>query len=310
MTSSAGMQRASATHPYSVDDVAELPGTLQPVATAALPSDARVGFIFVVPPGAYGKGLFGLRRVPEQALLFTYDGVLHVQAADAKGGTPTATYFAVDRLLYLRSDLLLLYGRLELAGLVEGAPARAVVEYNTVAWERLQPSLQRLVRLATGQTLSANDRRAVYWESQLDRLSFKFANGVRYYAVLPGDTLQGIAYQLPMWAPHLYFLRREITPQTALVLTERCVVIMEEDPAITRRNAKYGWMFTYIPRRAVSQMHMAPLLPGQELTIGMACGAATAERKLVLTDETAGAWTRLWAAHAEPQTRQPQPMGV
>lgn len=306
------LQRTSSTFPYQVERVADLPESLVPPASAALPNGTTPDFIFVAPANVYLKGLFGMRLVPEQALLFTQDGVLHVQAAATARSAPAATYYRANGLLYLQSGLPLLYGRIELAGLVDGTLARAVVEYNTVGWKLVQPSIQRLTRLATGDdwTSARPEANPAHVETMVRSLPYKFANGVRIYAVQKGEVLQGVAFQPDIWIRHLGIFRRQLTPPTALALTDHCVVLVEEESAMSRKSAAYGWVFTYIPRTAVIEMQITPRETRQELNISMQRRPATAARRLILENGPANAWRSLWATYAGPGGRRPHGVEV
>lgn len=90
--------------------------------------------------------------MPEQALLFTSQGVLHVQAPVEPDQPPSTTYFQAADLLYTRLSLLLLYGRLELIGSVGGDLTRVEVEFNTVGEYLLRPPLEQFLQLTWGQT--------------------------------------------------------------------------------------------------------------------------------------------------------------
>ncbi len=299
-------QRSDRGFPYHVEQIRDLPGTLAPVAEAALPAGSRPNCIFVAPADTFASDTFGVHRTPEQALIFTQDGVLLVQAGTSSKLPPEAKYFTAGALLYLQSGLLLLYGRIELAGLVDGALTRAVIEYNTVGWGLVQPSMQRLVRLAAGPNKMPVSREGppAGMESLIRGLPYKFANGVRLYSVQEGETLLGVAFQPALWVPHLVLLRRQLTPQTALTLTDRCVVLIEEERAPTRKSGRYGWVFSYIPLRAITEMQVAPLGTKQELAIRMARGNASAERRLILDDEPARAWRDLWASYHGPRSQE------
>ena len=79
-------------HPYMVDNVDALPDSLRDLAGAALPPAAKVERVLYVPRDYRARGWSSARQTPEQALIFTEEGVLHVQAP-AKDGTARPPLF-------------------------------------------------------------------------------------------------------------------------------------------------------------------------------------------------------------------------
>ncbi len=99
-------------HPYQAKNLTDLPVELRQLAERSLGLDGQVNLIFVVPPQVFpGSSWGGPRYVPEQALLFTPLGVLHVQSTAAPRQAGQATYLHGAELVYARLSLLLLYGR-------------------------------------------------------------------------------------------------------------------------------------------------------------------------------------------------------
>ena len=159
-------------HPYRAETLNDLPDGLRPLAEQSVIPGDPIETIFVVPERYLSQHWGepgGMRRVPEQALLFTARGALHVQGENLPGQPAQATYLPGCDLLYAHLSLVLLYGRLELCGIANDALAHIVVEYNTIRHDLVQPGLQRLLRQAWGrrppQTRRARPQRNACYRS-------------------------------------------------------------------------------------------------------------------------------------------------
>jgi hypothetical protein len=289
-------------HPYLAASLADLPEELrQAVQEASWPTE-DISSIFVVPPQSFFKGWFSWRYVPEQALLFMPDGVLHVQGPAEPGQAAQATYLRAVSLLYTQLSLLLLYGRLELAGRVNGVLCRVVVEFNTVGWHLLQPSVHRLLCLAwiqpgNDKPLAESSATAVL--AELDQLPLKFSNGLRLDALQPGECLLGFVFQPAIWVLRWGFLRRQVSATTLLALTDQQVIIVEEEK--NGQRATYGYIYTFMPRAAITHIEAQPGECWRELLIQLEQGAVTVERRVTLEPETAANWQELWLRCGEKQ---------
>ena len=143
--------RASDFHPYRADDLGALPESLRGAAKAALPAGAKVVSALVVPTDyRSSEESEDAHSVPEQALVFTDSGVLHVQASLTGEAAPSTVYIRPENLLYLQSSHILLYGRLELFGSVQSEPVKLVMEFNAVAWPLMEADWRGLVCQAIG----------------------------------------------------------------------------------------------------------------------------------------------------------------
>ncbi len=292
------------THPRPLAAVGELPASLAEAAQPNLPQAGAVNRIFFVPADYRSKPLIGYRYIPEQALIFTDRGVLHVLAGASRDTAPVATFIGTDCLLYSHSSLLLLYGRLELAAIGRAGVETVVVEYNTVGWHLLEPSLKGLIAAAGGapQVAVAADAR-VRAEHLLQALPYKFANGLRIYGLTAGETLRGVVFQPSQWLDGPWgFWQRQVTPNTLLALTDCHLIIIEEDRALFRRAAgrvEYGWIVSHFPLRVIAGATTASHDIWHELTIAVdtAPAAVHVARRVLLDEDTAHAWDALWAAH-------------
>jgi hypothetical protein len=285
-----------------------LSASLRPAAEQALSSPEPVDSIFVVPAQISSKGWFGARYIPEQALLFTSQGVLHVQDGVTPDQPAQATYLQATDLLYAHLSLILLYGRLELAGQVNGVPARIEVEFNTVAEHLLRPGLGQLVRLAWGQTTALADGQAqpqtVLWA--LARLPMKFSNGLWHYGLQPGERLMGFVFQPGIWTRRWRFFWRQVSATTLLALTDHQLVILAEEKK--GKQANYSWIFTFCPLASVAGIELKQTGMWPELQIHLARGGMTAERQIIVEQKQAQAWRDLWTQYGRKWEEQPAPV--
>lgn len=287
------ISRGIETHPYRVNDLAELPASLQSAVQQALGPTEQPERIFLVPNQTFFKNWFSRRYVPQQALLFTAQGVLHVQEAVSPDQPPQATYLHAASLLYIQLRLLLLYGRLELVGQVNGDLARVVVEFNTVGVPLLLPGLRRLMTLAWE---SAEPEIPISREGSLpefDSLPLKFKNGLRLYGLQPGECLLGLVFQPGLWERHGSLFRRQISANTLLALTNHDLVIVEEER--TGRTNPYGWILTFCPLAGVKGFEAAPGESWQEMQLHLTRDGVAVDRQVTLERETVQAWQNLWA---------------
>ncbi|MBE7469151.1 MAG: hypothetical protein DPW09_16305 [Anaerolineae bacterium] len=296
--------RGIASHPYTVQNPEELPLSLQHSAEQALEPGESIQSIFVVPAQIFPHGWFGARYVPEQALLFTSQGIFHIQDADTPGQPASATYLRALDLLYTRLSLLLLYGQLELVGQARDILTHITVEFNTVGEHHLRPGLRHLVNLALSQTtaLPASETEVETVWRELNRLPMKFANGLRYHGLQPGERLLGFVFQPDIWTRRWRFLPHQVSANTLLALTDRQLIILEEEKKGNQAN--YGWIFTFCPLAGVAAMDLKPAKTWPEVQIRLGRGGVTTDRRVTLEQEQARAWQALWfryGGHGEEQ---------
>lgn len=276
----------------------ELPAGLADQAQSSLPADHAVRGVLAVPGEYRVREKVHWVWAPERALIFMDGAALYVSAA-TEDTPPQAVLFDAQALLYLRSSLILLYGLLEFKADC-GAAGDVRLEYNTVIWEALRRPLTRFVADACPRTLVADTATAAAQSTPIIKsLPFKFANGVRYYALDAGEVLQAAVFQPALWQRR-GILPREISPNTVFALTDRKVVLIEEMRSLgwmkRRSESEYGWIFTYIPRDRVVDVTVAQDARWAELRISLAWGGAKDERTFLLEPAIAARWREAWFA--------------
>jgi len=277
--------------PYPVQNLTDLSEPFQQTVQRSLKPDEQINSILMIPPQPF------LKRggTPQQALLSTSQGLLHIHEMVLPDQPPIATYLPGEAFLYARHSLLLLYGRLELMGEVNGSLVRMVIEYNTVGQPLLDAVLKQFLRFTYGWADTEKSYNPQQNKPLLDELgaqSFKFMNGLQFYALQPGEKLWGTVFQPRITQSVLHFFRRALAPASLLALTDQAVVLIEEDKA---RGAAYGWLITLCPRKFVAEIESKPTYQWSEVSLHLRRNGVNETRKLTLENETARIWETMWA---------------
>lgn len=278
----------------------EVPHHLLSAAQPWLPPDGVIQGALVLPGEYYARKKVHWEWVPERALIFLDGSALHVSSGTA-GAAPEVMAIDARSLLYLRSSLLLLYGLLEFKADCGGQTGEVRLEYNTVIWELLRRPLARFVAAAGLQPQSVDDAELQGRNASLIKsLPYKFANGVRYYVLEPGERLEAATFQPAIWERR-GLLPNQVTPNTLFALTDRKLVLIEENRSSfwqkRRSGTEYGWIFTYIPLERVVEIGAAAQgVRWTEFTIRLEWGGAQDERKLLLEPAIAARWEQAWLA--------------
>lgn len=288
--------------PYRVAAPIDLPQSLQQPAMQSVKPIDELRSICVFPARTRLKNWYRSEYVPEQALLFTSHGILHVQASASLHQAATTIFLGAADLLYVRLHLQLMYGRLEL---VDDRLSRVVLEFDASGFNILQPGLRDLLGAACGRNSFSTPQlpQTATVLSELERLSYKFKNGLYLYGLLPEEHLLGFVFQPGLWGRrwHLFPFRESET--TLLALTDKQLIVVEEKSQ--SRFPAYGWIFTFCPRRAIEKSEVTPSGRWQELRVGMKSRAGWMDRRILLEPEKALAWRELWLRFGDPAPAAP-----
>lgn len=281
-------------YPYQVRDLANLPDGLRQLAEQALPLAERAETIFVIPGQMLAKkfgGMGGMHWVPEQALLFTAQGVVHVQAGKSPDEIGHATYLPGASLLYARVSLVILYGRMELCGGSENL-TRIVVEYNSVSHELMQPAFLNFLRLAwkPAQFREENNYQNLL-KGKLNEQSYKFSSGLEKYCLQADEYLHGFVFQPRVYKHYFRVFHRLTAPASLLALTDRQLILIEEGMTSA---TSYGYFFTYCPRANVLNVDTKPSDKLDEVHVQLGKDAMRADFKVTQEKNNALACQDLW----------------
>ena len=277
-------------YPYSLKSVSDLPGELQSPTLTALLADQTIQTIIAIPPQIQNMRYY----VPRQALLFNKTGVVHAKASIWPDQEPQVTLIKGSSILYMKVRLLLLYGFLEVVAQEGHSPVRIEVEFNTVAWEMLSQPLHRLLQTSLPEAIAQADIRANALAAQkaMEALSFKFNNGMRIYAFLPGEVLEELVFQPAVsrsWELWPFQFRKTFTADTVVSMTRNFVVALQEEPG-----KWYGWILTYIPRNKVIGMQSRPIGLYDEIAIQLGQPGNSTEYKIPLGKDAIETWRGRW----------------
>ncbi len=277
-------------YPSTLKSVSDLPGELQSPSITALKTDQTIQTIIDFPPQIQNMRYY----VPRQALLFNNTGVVHVKASIWPDQEPQVTLIMGCNILYMKVRLLLLYGFLEVVAHEGDAPVRIEVEFNTVAWEMLSQPLHRLLQTSLPTANAQADKRANELAAQkaMDALSFKFNNGMRIYAFLPGEVLEELVFQPGIsrtWKLGPFQFRKPITADTVVSMTSNFVVALQEE-----LEKWYGWILTYIPRNKILGMQSRPGGLCDELAVQLGQPRNSTEYKIPLGRDAIETWRERW----------------
>jgi hypothetical protein len=286
-------------YPSLLKNLSELPIELQSPAVQALAAGETVQTIISFPPQIQ----HGWDYVPKQALLFMRADVIHILASIWPGHEPQITYLTACELLYMRIELLLLYGCLEIVAQGQDSPAHLRMEFNTVSWDYLSRPLQQLLRYTesgpgaprgeTGHSIAMQDA--------LQSLPFKFSNGVKIYGLLPGQQLLEMVYQPAYWKRQLAFSHQQFSANTLLLLTTNYMVVIQEEFKVNQ-----GWILSYIPWNNIIGIQNQSYGAWNELSVQLRRENQSLVYKLKLRSEAVEAWRIRWIQHGSPWEDLPE----
>lgn len=283
-------------YPYLVQTLADLSAELRLLVEQWHNADDPIRTIIVIPPQSIPKklgGMGGVRSVPEQALLFTAHGVLHVQGSKSAGQPEQAAYLRAEDLLCAHLIIVLLYGKLELCRAAEGGLTRIVVEYNAARHDLIQPELHRLLDQASKRVTDEpriDDSTDVILE-ELGQQSFKFKSGLRDYALTPRERLSGYVFQPRITKRYWYVFPRLVAPASLVALTDKELILIEEG----RTNAtSYGWYFTFCPRINIAGIEAIRNGDLYTLCVRLKKGGISTEQQTTLDVQSVETFYSLW----------------
>lgn len=253
--------------PISGSDREAIPADILAAASKALPHGEVILGVFIIPADVYRQG-FRWRLMPEQVLVFTQSGVLHLVNDRPPKKTPVyrpAAWLPATHIQRIKMSLVLLYGKLEIWDDTPAHTAKIEVQYNTVTQRILSPLLKSLV----AQTWQPNAGRFEHVPSdesfsQFFKTSFSFYNGLTGEALQETERILDWVYQPEIRQPRLHFFYRRLFPQTVAVFTDRQIILLQEDLAYRQH---YEWIFTFIPWHRVSHLSDQPAGENTRATI-------------------------------------------
>lgn len=293
--------RASEFHPYLIATIDEAPDDLRPLVEAALPSDAKLASGLIVPANYRSKTPDADPQIIlAQALIFTGEGVWHIQAAEKGQPAPPPIYIAPHSIRWIRSSHLLLYGRLEVAGALQGQPVKLDIEFNAVGWRQKDQNWRNLVAQSVGMPPIPPD--VPHAPSERERTILqgtpeKFVDGLYRYGLYTGETLLSASFQPAIWQQHLIAFDEQLAPDTLLALTNASVLILTEEKALVRRSDDLGLLITRIPRQAIIETQVEKGSQVDVIVFSLSRAGVSDAYRLAVAHDAAQRWLEMWEMH-------------
>jgi hypothetical protein len=229
-------------YPFSVGNGFDMPENLASILNDSGFDDYKeYEGSFVVPLQVYTDRGFIKRFVPWQALLFNNNTVVHIKDSLVADETGTANKACADNLAYLRLNHCLLYGKLDIVCSNGKSANRIEVEYNTTAYNILEPNLDRFLKASLNENKASNGADHVY--DKLKNIPAKYQNGVYMFILQKNEVLLDFIY-LPRLVRKIGFIKINLTPNILFAITDRQIVVIQDDFSVV---SLYTWILTFIP---------------------------------------------------------------
>lgn len=181
---------------------------------------------------------------PDWVLVVAEERVL-VATVDRPRAVPVVTSTRIADMLSFETGKILLHAWVEWTCPAQNRADRTRIHYNAVGQRMFREALDYMRQGVAGFPSACNDRQLEY----LSDLPFKFMNIITYDSLLPGEQVQAVVYQPAIWTTHLRLFRRQQAAARALVLTDRYLLIAEEE--LTGRADHWGLITRFFPRNRI-----------------------------------------------------------
>lgn len=232
------MTRSLERFPRIVHTLDDLPAPLVDSVRQHQSADAIQSMIYV-PPGRYPfrrtlwrfELSFGWRRTPMRVLLIGERSVTVIEVAPET--EPEVTTLPLAALLDIHLYLVLLYSWLELTWEDQGSAKSIRVEYNSVGDAMIWDGVTQIrATVARHRFPAAAAQPAI----DLSDFPFKFKSYLRS-SLMPDEQLVAAVYQ-PAIRAQGPTLQRFISPNRAVLVTDRNVIVLEDQHQRFRRGDK------------------------------------------------------------------------
>jgi hypothetical protein len=287
----APVRSSTSSHPYAVKSIDQLPPSLMNLIKKQFLVDQSIEGIFVIPDQPVFPGWRG-SAVPLQALIFTRDGVLHVTEPSSRRGEDNVQWVPAEGIISIKLSIILLYGLLEIWFFDLGKLSKLEVEFNTVGYPILGPMLRGLVRKTwkfNRRDMTELPRDKTF--DKLEAISFSFYNGLRIEALQAEEKLLGHIFQREIKVPWLRFFRRSIAPQTAIAVTDKQIILLQQDLKFTKHHEE--WIFTFCPLYRVVEVKEEPFNQWQKISFQL-LPFTQPKIEVLLENKNIKEWRGIW----------------
>ncbi len=189
------------------------------------------------------------KHTPEVILLQTTRRLL--SAAIIEGRRLEVSFTPLDHLITFQLGTVLLFSWFEWSWASDGNLETRRVYFNTVS-DYIFRELQQCLSSMFVQLGGMNTIPYTQGLHHLDDLPYKFRNIIPVRLLLPQEDIQAVVYRPGLWEHRLVFLRRQISPTAALVLTDGQVLVAEED--LVGAEGHYGVIARYMSRHSFNRV--------------------------------------------------------
>jgi hypothetical protein len=214
---------------------------------------------------------------PERILIHTKKQLL---SATLHGRRLEVITTPLDRIFTTQLGTILLFSWFEWSWTNADKLETCRVHFNTVSdwiFRDLQQCLSRImVQFAGLDTVPVSQGL-----QHIEKLPFKFRNIIPLRMLLPEEELQAVVYRPGLSEPRVIFLRKQISPATALILTNNQVIVAEEAPGMAEGH--YGVIARYMPRHAFHRVNLDERGEGLLLRITLKVNGVEFEQRLQFT---------------------------
>ena len=112
----------------------------------------------------------------------------------------------------------------------------------------MEPELQRFLKASWRESILSGSNKDVY--DRLKKIPIKYRNGVYIYILQKDELLLDFIYS-PKLVRKIGFIKINISPNVLIAVTDRQLVILEDDLSVT---SSYTWLLTYIPLNNVREI--------------------------------------------------------
>lgn len=188
------------------------------------------------------------KRTHETILIHSSQRLLTAAILDGRRLELTST--PLKQIITLQLGTILLFSWFEWSWANAGKLETNRVYFNTVS-DRIFRELQQCLSVMLVQIGGFTYIPKSPGFHHLENLPYKFRNIIPLRLLLPGEEIRAVIYRPGLWVPNFVFLKREISPASALVLTDRQILVAEED--LGGAEGHYGVIARYTPRSALKR---------------------------------------------------------
>ena len=228
------------------------------------------------------------RLTPDWVVVLTGKRVL-TAAMDRPGAAPVITATRIEDILSFEFGRILLRAWVEWTFSHEGRADCTRIYFNSVGERWFKEALEYMRQnVVTGHT-PQRDRHLAY----LSDLPFKFMSLITYSLLLPDEQVQAVVYQPALWTTQMRLLRRQRSASRALVLTDRHLLIAEEE--LTGRADSWGLITRFLPRSRIQHVTVEQEQTSTGLQLILEHQGATQTVRLAFEPGTEAALTKMVA---------------